>query len=133
VFFAWDIKITKNTAETSPKTQHLRLTRGIITQIAVKFPAGCHGLVKVRLFHQEFQLLPLNPDEWLTGDDETVIATYYYKLQEPPIGLKFHGASPGTSYDHTVTVRVTVLPEKVASMLPLVEMLTKLFRRIGLI
>lgn len=108
MFYAWDITITSGTAESSPKTQTLKLTKGVITGILVKFPAGCHGLVKVRLHFHEFQLVPLSRGEWLTGDDEAIPSETYYEMGSPPYELKFVGHSTGTTYAHTVTVRVEV-------------------------
>ena len=132
MFFAWDISVTAATAEATPKTQILKLSAGVITGVDVKFPSGCHGLVKVRLKHWESPLVPLSRGEWITGDDEPVKAQMYFELPKGPYELKFEGASPGADFDHTVTVRVSILPRAVASMVPLIEMLTRLFQRMGL-
>lgn len=87
-------------------------------------------MVKVRIYRWEAQLVPLSRGEWVTGDDETVPTDPYYELVETPTQLKFLGCSPGTAYDHTVTVRITVLPKAVASMIPLIELLTKIVHRL---
>lgn len=131
MFWAWDITVTAGTTATDPKTQILKISKGVITRVDVKFPAGCHGLVKVRLFKSEFQLVPLSKGEWVTGDDESVPTEGYYDLETSPAQLKFVGCSPGTSHDHTVTVRVTVLPKQIASMLPVIDLLTRLLQRMG--
>jgi len=115
MFYAWDITIPAATPEASPVIQTLKLTKGVITRIDVKFPPGCHGLVKTRLFRYESQLIPLSGEEWLTGDGETVITESYYKLFETPAQLKFVGCAPLTAYDHTVTVRVSITPSEVAT------------------
>ena len=133
MFWAFDITITAGTTDASPKKQTLKLSKGVITGLDVKYPAGCHRMVKVRLFRYESQLVPLSRDDWLTGDDETVHTEGYYELTETPTQLKFVGCSPGTSYDHTVSVRITVLPKAIASMLPLVNVLTAFLKRIGVI
>lgn len=131
--YAWDITIPANTTKASPVEQDLDLNIGVITKAEIKFPAGCHGLVKIRLFHHGFQLIPLSRPEWVTGDDETVPTEAYYELVETPAQLKFVGCSPDTYYDHTVTVRVTVLPKAVATFMPLVDVMTKFLKRIGVI
>lgn len=115
LFYAWDIKITAKKTEAEPKTQILKLTKGVIRGVDVVFPAGCHRLVKVRLFRYESQLVPLSRDEWLTGDGETVPTEPYYELDEAPYQLKFVGCAPTTAYDHTVTVRVRIEPLEVAA------------------
>lgn len=126
MFWAWDITVTANTLEASPKSQTLKLSKGIITGIYIKFPAGCHSMVKARILYHEFLLVPLIRDEWVTGDDETVPTDTYFDLASAPYELKFMGCSPGTTYDHTVTIRVTVLPPSVASMAPVIQLLTRL-------
>jgi len=132
--YTWDITIPADTEESDPVVQRLELHPGIVTRIGVKFPAGCHGLVKVRLTRGGvFQVFPLSADEWVTGDDEEVVYTYFYDLTDRPISLEFVGISPGTTYAHTVTVRITVLPKAVASMMPLIEILTKALQRMGLV
>lgn len=130
--YAWDIAVPANTLATAPQTKELKLTYGVITKMDVKFPAGCHALVQVRLLRWESALLPVGKDTWLTGDDETVINPEYYELTEKPYALKFVGISPGTNYNHTISVRITVLPREVASLLSLLEIFVKIARRMGL-
>jgi len=115
MFYAWDITIPAGTLEAAPVTQTLKLTKGVITALDVKFPSGCHGLVKARLLRSEFQLIPLSGGQWVTGDDEIVKTEPYYELDEIPSELKFVGCSPNTTYDHVVTVRVAITPTEVAS------------------
>lgn len=133
MFFAWDITVLAGTTEAAPKKQTLSLSSGVITEASIKFPSGCHGLVKVRLMHGEFQLLPLSRAEWITGDDEAVKMAAYFELAPGASKLKFEGCSPGTTYGHTVSVRITVLPKAVASLVPLVNVLTAFLRRVGVI
>lgn len=115
MIWAWDITIDANTTEASPKSQILKISAGVITKLDFKYPAGCHGMVKVRIRHGESQLIPLSLDEWITGDDETVPFPEYFELSTPPYQLKFIGCSPGTSWPHTVTVRLSVLPSSIAA------------------
>jgi len=133
LFWAWDIRIPASTSESAPITQILKLSHGVITRIDLKFPAGCHGYAKVRINRWEFQLVPLNRNEWCTGDDETIPTELYYELTEEPYQLKFIGCSPDADYDHTITVRVSIVPRWAASLIPLVELLTKAFKKLGII
>jgi hypothetical protein len=133
VFFVWDITVPAGTAEASPKTQALKLTAGVVTRVDLKYPAGCKGMVKVRILHAEFQLVPLSRGEWVTGDNETVPTETFFTLPADLNSLKFAGCSPGTSYPHTVTVRVNVEPEEVASYWPLTRLFKLFLERIGAI
>lgn len=133
MFFAWDITVETTHTEAAPKTQILKLSKGVITRADIKFPAGCRGFVKVRLLRSEFQLVPLSKGEWVTGDDETVPTESYYELFETPTQLKFVGCSPDATYDHTVTVRISVVPKEMATFMPLIDVLTRFLQRIGVL
>lgn len=133
MFWAWDITVPAGTTESAPKEQTLKLTKGTITRMRVKFPEGCHSLVKVRILHQESQLVPLSRGEWVTGNGETVEAEVYFNLPADINTLKFVSCSPGTSYAHKITVRVDQLTEEEASTAPLTRLLYKFLQRIGVI
>jgi len=132
VGYAWDITISAGTKVEEPKKQTLSLHPGVVTRIGVKFARGCHGMVRVRLTRGGvFQVYPFSAGEWVTGDNEEVWFSYYYDLTDHPRALDFEGCSPGTTYEHTVSVRITVLPKPVASMIPVIELLSKLLVRMG--
>jgi len=132
MFYAWDITIPAGRTEDNPLEQILKLTKGIITKADIKFPSGCHGLVKVRIRCREQQLIPLSSDEWVTGDGETIPTEAYYELKSTPTQLKFIGCSPTTTYDHTITVRIQVLPSEVATSQPIVEAINRIAEGIGI-
>lgn len=131
MFYVWDITIPADTSEDNAKTQNLPISIGVITRISIKFARGCHGMVGVRLNRFLFQLVPLSAGEWVTGDNEAVDFQEYFEIKEVPPVLVFKGCSPGTSYAHTVTVRISLLPKRVASMIPIIELLTRLLQRMG--
>jgi len=64
MFYAWDIIIPADTEESDPVEQALKITKGVITKLSVKFPPGCKGLVKVRILRYESQLVPLSRGEF---------------------------------------------------------------------
>lgn len=132
--YAWDITIPADTKASSPTTKELSLHPGIITRIGCHFPRGCHGLVKVRLMRGGvFQVFPFSAGEWVTGDNQEVQFSYYFDLTDRPHSLIFEGCSPGTLYEHNITIRITVLPKPVASMIPVIELLGRLLQRMGVI
>ena len=131
MFWAWAVTIPKNTSASGAVEQRLKVSKGVLIDLPIFFPAGCHGLVKVRIFKGNHQLVPKNTSDWLTGDDESVPTEKYYELKEAPYELTFKGCSPNTSYAHDVTVRVTIVPDWVASALPLINLIAKLLQRMG--
>jgi len=131
MYFCWDITIPANTLEKLPLKQYLRITKGVITGVDVKFPAGCHGMVKTRLFRHEQQAIPLTRDEWVRGDDEAVPTETYIDLNAYPYQLKFVACSPDTDYDHTVTVRIQVLPTFAAGFAHITNLVQRLLDKLG--
>jgi hypothetical protein len=131
VFFCWDITIEADTKEKAPYDDFLPLPKGIITHVDIKFPAGCHGMVKVRLFQEALQLIPLTEDEWVTGDDEIVPTDTYCELLESPFKLKIIACSPDTEYDHVITVRINVQPEYAAGIASLTRMFKSFMAKLG--
>lgn len=131
MFFCWDITIEADTSEDDSDVYWLELPKGIITHVDVKFPAGCHGMVRVRLFQEALQLIPLSEDEWVTGDDESVPTDTYAELLDFPYKLKIQLCSPDTDYDHTITVRVNVQPEYAAGISSLTRMFKSFLDKLG--
>jgi len=132
MFLCWDITIPANTTEKAPKKQWLNLPKGIITSVEVKFAAGCHGMVKIRLFKEALQLVPLTEDEWITGDNETVQTETYAELLDSPYKLKLVACSPDTAYDHIITVRIGVELAESAGMTKLTQMMQLLLEALGI-
>ena len=130
MFFTLEVTIPALTTESAPKLDILKLAAGVITHISNKFPAGCHGLVGVRLFHEESQIIPIGRGSWVRGDDETVPSPEYYDLGKGAKELEFVGINEDDTYPHTVTVRVNVLPKEAASLMPLISFIEKLAKRI---
>jgi len=131
MLFCWDITIPKGTTEDDPLEQTLKVSKGVVVKVQFKYPSGCHGLVKVRILRLQSQIWPLSPGEWITGDDEIIDAPEYYEFLKGPYTLKLIGCAPSTTYDHTITVRLVILPKPVASMAPFLDLLQKLFSRIS--
>ncbi len=129
--YDWDITIPANTLESQPYKEELKLDYGVLKQVDIKFPAGCHGMVKVRLKRWGFQLVPLSSDEWVTGDDETVPTERQYKLLEVPIFLTLEACSPDTIYDHTISVHITIEDEVSSELQEVINRLDKVIELLG--
>jgi len=113
-FFAKDYTVPANTTKKNPFTEVLPIDRGIITRVDLKFPAGCQGLVSVQVYRYEYQIVPLNRDAWVTGDDEVVPTRPMHDALSAPYQLKVVIANEDDTYEHTVSVRVTVESEEEA-------------------
>jgi len=128
--FEWEITIPAGTTETAPHIKRLKIVRGVLRYVRIHYPAGCHSLVKTRLLRWETHLIPLTRGEWSAGDDETVEYELFYEIEEDPLLLTFIGISPTCVYDHTLRVRITILPKIIASLKPLYILIAKIAKRI---
>lgn len=115
MLFTWDITVPANTLYSAPITETLKLSAGVITNIGIKFPAGCHGMVGVRLKLTEGQIFPIPRGEWVTGDDEEAESEYHIEFGREMQEVEFEAISPDTDYKHVITVRITVLPSYIAA------------------
>lgn len=90
------------------------ITAGIIVKGEIQFPNGCAGLVNVQVRHGNHQLWPLNREESIKGDGVIVFISEHYEIKRAEDYLDIMTWNTDDTYDHTVTVRITVLPKKVA-------------------
>lgn len=93
---------------TEPERVSFPLTHGRVKDIRLTFPAGCSGLVGVRILRGPLQLYPLTVGEWIVSDDETVPIPGYFDLDERPYEVTLEGYNVDDTYNHTVAVSITV-------------------------
>jgi len=127
MLFTAEPTVTPDDTEASPKVEMLKLAHGIITWVSVLFPTGCHQMVHCAILHHEHQIWPSTENMSLSGDGVPIEWTEYYEVYHPPYELKIKLWSEETTYDHTVTVRIAVLPRKAIVAASLTDALKGLF------
>lgn len=130
----YDFAVLVETSHTvaSPKEEILKLTKGVIHRVEVEFPSGCRGQVYLKLLHHEHQVWPTNPQGSFNAEGYTIPIGEHHKLTSEPYALKAIAWGVGCSYNHTITVRVGILPEEI--LLPLTRLgakFSKFFKLIG--
>jgi len=131
MLFTKDITVPKNTTAASPHTEILKIAHGIITWVSVLFPPGCHGMVYATISHHEHQIAPSTESMAMRGDEHPVEWNEYYESYQPAYELKVKLWSPGTAYDHTITVKVAILPRKAIIALAMVEAIKSIFGKLS--
>jgi hypothetical protein len=87
--------------------QDTPLVRGNVYRIDLLFPDGCAQLAKVAIYRNEGRLFPINPGEWLDGNDELLSwRTDIDTNQNEEWSLR--GYNLDDTYDHTVTARIFI-------------------------
>lgn len=107
--FEFKITVPANTPESNKYRYDVRLAYGIIHQIDIDFPPGCVGMVKLVICDGLFQVFPSNPGGYFSGTHPPISGKVFYELNNEPFELQIYAWSPGTEYDHTVTVRFWIL------------------------
>jgi len=114
VFYSYDFTVPKNTPETSPVEADLRVTSGIVTRLDILFPPGCAGVVRCAVFWREDQLVPRAPSDWIRGHNERVETRPFWPAPDEETILTVKGWSESTRWDHTLLIRIEVLPPEIA-------------------
>lgn len=133
MFYDFAVVVPAGTTEAAPKVETLKLTKGIIHRVEVEFPSGCKGYVSLALYHQEHQVWPTNPSGEFSTSGYTIPIDEHYRLHTKPYSLKARAWSPDATYNHTITVRIGILPQEVLSPLTgLGAMFKKFFKMLGI-
>lgn len=98
------------TEATSTKTS-FKVNKGVISDVWITFPAGCAGLVKLRIYHEGHPFLPVNRDNYLRGDNYTFQFPVMFEITEEPMILTVEAWNEDATYDHTVDVLFLILPK----------------------
>ena len=108
------LTVPAGTAENSPVRAELKLTHGVIIYIGVGFPTGCKQLVKVRIYHEEHQIFPSNPDEAACWNGAVEGGVYHQRLTGEPYHLVIRAYAPLATAAHSITIFVNEVPVEVA-------------------
>lgn len=131
MLFTADITVETTNTEASKKEQVIKVAHGIITWVSILMPPGCHGLVNCTLFHHEHQIAPSTENMAMIGDGMPIEWNEYYECYQPPYELKAKLWGVGCSYDHTITVRIAVLPRKAVAPTSVADAVKALFSTVA--
>ena len=114
MFYVWHITISKNTTEDNALEQTLKVTKGVLTRTEIFFPAGCMGFARCQIYYMGSQLYPTTRGEYIDGDNETIPIEDFFEIQDTPDVFKIKAWNLDPYYDHTITLRMTILPKEIA-------------------
>lgn len=132
MYYSYPVVVPANTPESSPVVTRIKLTAGVLHRVECVFPAGCRGMVHLAIQHQGSQQWPQTQGYSFAAEGFTIGIDDRYELPADINELVAIAWSPGTTYQHTLTVRVGVLPKEVFEPQPAVMSgLSKLLKLIG--
>jgi hypothetical protein len=124
MYYQATVRVPANVLETAPTLTRLSITRGVIQQILVGFPAGCAGLVHVQVFHGGWQVCPWTPGEDLAWDGYVYEFQTRYPVVAEPYELVVRAWNEDDTYEHRIFVGVSMLEGEVdSSMLDFLRLL----------
>lgn len=109
--YDFSIKVLKNTSAVGKQRTDLILTHGVIHQLEVQFPTGCAGIVHLQLFRNHSQVYPSNEGGNFASDGHAISFKDSYPLDFAPFSLTAYSWNTSTDYDHTIAVRLGILPK----------------------
>ena len=127
MLFTIDVNVQKNTPETDPVVEVIKIAHGIVTWVSVFFPPGCARLAHCVILHHEHQIAPSTEGMNLAADSLPIEWNEYYESYQPPYELKIKAWNEDDTYPHKITVRVAVLPRKAIIALAIVDAIKSLF------
>lgn len=128
VNFEYTRTITHGTTEGTAQDWKLKLAAGILHYVEIKFPAGCVGLVHVRLLHGVHPVIPMNAEDDINGDDEVIPFKEFYPLGANDNVITLQAWNEDDTYDHTISVRIGVLLEEELNPWVLLKDLVKILK-----
>lgn len=108
-----DITTAANTAATAKKETKLKVTDGVIHQIDLYFPYGAQGLHHVQILDGNHHIAPSNPSQSFNGHDVQISGREHYVIVGGPREIRILTWNLDETYEHTVNVRIYLLPQKV--------------------
>jgi len=112
MYYAWNFILAADQTEATKTKEELYLEKGTITRTEIIFPVGCANLVFVHLDDSLHQVWPKSPEYKFVGDGAHIVCNDEYEIKEPPFTIQFHGWNTDEIYDHTITIRIQIVPVK---------------------
>ena len=109
MLFSKQITVSASTTEVDATSVYIKIRKGVLSRVWITFPAGCAGLVKMRVLHGGHPFIPVNQDNYLRGDNYTFELPIMYEITDHPTILTVKIWNDDDTYDHTVDVLFLVL------------------------
>jgi len=126
--FHFQITTPANTLESSKLKTTLKVAKGILHHYSILFPPGPYALLHFHINDAIHQLIPYNTGESLASDNETIEFREFLPILEAPFELQAYTWNLDDTYDHTLYIRLGILPIEVFApwLLPLESRLTSI-------
>jgi len=131
MFFEYAVSVPRNTPASDPVEETVTLVPGTIVGLAVQLPRGCVGLVHAQIWQASHQLWPSNPEASIAGDALVVEWQEDYELKASRCDLKLVAWNLDDTFAHTVTFRINLIEQKRIEEAPVLGLLQRMARALG--
>ena len=111
MLYSKQILLTAGKTEATSTKTYFKVNKGVISNMWITFPAGCAGLVKMRIFYEGHPFVPVNQDNYIRGDNYTFQIPVMFEITEEPMRLTVEAWNEDEKYDHTIDVLFLILPK----------------------
>ena len=109
------ITTPKSTAVTAKQKTIIKVAHGIITQLDIQFPPGPQSLLHLQINDALHQIFPYNPDGAFASDSVNISFREYIPVLNEPFELQAHTWNEDDTFEHSVIIRIGILPLQVAA------------------
>ncbi len=113
MLYSKQITLSADKTEAEATRTYFKVNKGVISNMWITFPAGCAGLVKMRIYHEGHPFLPVNKDNYIRGDNYTFQFPVMFEITEEPMRLTVEAWNEDEKHDHTIDVLFLILPKGV--------------------
>ena len=106
------ITVSANTTEPNAISTYFLVNQGVIYRIWVNFPAGCAGLVKLRIYHEGHPFLPVDKDAYITGNDYVFEYPIFYEIKTTPERITIEAWNDDDTWPHTIDVQFLIISKE---------------------
>jgi len=99
---AFDVTVPVGTAIATPLVANLTLPTRIVRQIDIRIPPGPRGEVGFAIGAAGVRVLPINPNAWIVGDNETIVWPLERQIESGAWQVQMYNTG---AYAHTLEFR----------------------------
>ncbi len=133
MWYEAEITIPAGTLEAAPVSAELSISYGIIHHVIIEAASGCHRDAAIRIYYQEHQVYPTNPDSDIALDSVPRNFTDRLPVLTDPLVLVIRGYAPSATYAHTYRVGIGImLPDAFPEYRADTGLISKIARLLGI-
>ena len=112
MIYDFNLSTPANTSFANRQIETLELSKGVLIQLEVVFPAGCRGLLHVTISNALHQVFPTNSESNFSSDNESISFKENFIIKDTDKKLYANTWNLDDTYEHSVIIRFGIVPEK---------------------